>query len=351
MSADSYWKGPVQAEPDFENVLMVLRGEVPTRPTLMELFMNGPLHQKAVGPEKLAELEGHPRKATLQTIHGFRNLGYDYATLRACDLAFPRGERESKDTISLNEGALITGRESFEKYPWPSLADFPFDRMEDADDLLPDGMKVIIIGPGGVLENVVNLVGYESLCLMVFDDPDLVEQVFAEVGTRLVEYYRTAVQYDCVGAVWANDDWGFKTQTMLAPDDMRRYVIPWHARIAEVAHEAGRPSILHSCGCLDSVVEDIIETIKHDGRHSYEDAICPVEDMYEKLVGRIAVIGGMDMDFVCRATPENVYKRAKAMLERVADRGGYALGTGNSVPEYVPDENYFAMLSAAWEYR
>jgi len=34
-----------------------------------------------------------------------------------------------------------------------------------------------------------------------------------------------------------------------------------------------------------------------------------------------------------------------------AARGGYGLGTGNSVPEYVPRENYFAMLSAATDLR
>ena len=39
------------------------------------------------------------------------------------------------------------------------------------------------------------------------------------------------------------------------------------------------------------------------------------------------------------------------MLERTAGRGGYALGTGNSVPDYVPDENYFAMIRAALESR
>jgi len=34
----------------------------------------------------------------------------------------------------------------------------------------------------------------------------------------------------------------------------------------------------------------------------------------------------------------------------VASRGGYALGTGNSVPEYIPIDNYLAMLSAAYEF-
>jgi uroporphyrinogen decarboxylase len=39
------------------------------------------------------------------------------------------------------------------------------------------------------------------------------------------------------------------------------------------------------------------------------------------------------------------------MLEISANRGGYGLGTGNSVPEYVPQENYFAMISAAIDAR
>jgi len=114
-----------------------------------------------------------------------------------------------------------------------------------------------------------------------------------------------------------------------------------------VVHAAGKPIILHSCGKLTEVYDDIIDSIGYDGKHSYEDAIEPVEDAYERLHNRIAVLGGIDVDFVCRRGPEEVYQRSRAMLDRTAGRGGYALGTGNSVPEYVPDENYFAMITAA----
>lgn len=34
------------------------------------------------------------------------------------------------------------------------------------------------------------------------------------------------------------------------------------------------------------------------------------------------------------------------MLERTQDIG-YALGSGNSIPDYVPQDNYFAMVAAA----
>ena len=47
-------------------------------------------------------------------------------------------------------------------------------------------MKLIPWAPGGVLENVVSLVGFERLCYMVADDPALAGEVFDGVGARLV---------------------------------------------------------------------------------------------------------------------------------------------------------------------
>jgi uroporphyrinogen decarboxylase len=352
MSTNSFWQGPIKAQPDFENVLANLRCEVASRPTLGELFMNIPLYEKVAGPEAVAEAESADLHTnSLLRVHAFRNMGYDYTTVSASDFEFPSNEQDHKATISLNQGICITDRESFEKYPWPNVKDFSFERLAKLADFLPDGMKLIVIGPYGMLENVIRLTGYENLCLMSFDDPDLVAELFREVGQRMLEYYRIALQHQTVGAIWVNDDWGFKTQTMLSPDDMRRFPIPWHAKIARAAHDAGKPTLMHSCGKLDAVLDNIIDDIGHNGKHSYEDTIEPVEDAYERLGKRICIIGGMDVDFVCRSTPAEVYRRARAMIERSSSRGGYMLGTGNSVPEYVPDENFFALLAAAWQDR
>ena len=347
-----YWKGPISAEPDFNNVLAALRREKPSRPTLAELFMNEPLYRRVISEEQSAMIDTAPvHHQTLLAIQAFRNMGYDYATVHACDLIFETGDRRHDKTLSLNDGALVTDRESFERYNWPTVSDYSFDRLEAIDPHLPDGMKVITIGPGGVLENAINVTGYDNLCIMIHDDPDLADEIFAAVGTRLVEYYKTAVEYDSVGAIWANDDWGFKTQTMLSPEDMRRYPIPWHAKIAATAHEKGKPVIMHSCGELREVYDDIVNVIHHDGKHSYEDTIMPVEEIYELYHDRFCVVGGIDVDFVCRSSPDEVYDRAISMIERTKDRGGYMLGTGNSVPTYVPDENFFALIAAAWSYR
>ncbi|NLW86163.1 MAG: uroporphyrinogen-III decarboxylase-like protein, partial [Planctomycetes bacterium] len=215
----------------------------------------------------------------------------------------------------------------------------------------PKGSKFIVWGPGGVLENAIALVGYQNLCMMTMDDPELTRDLFDAIGSRLLKYYEISLQFDSVGAIISNDDWGFKTQPMLAPADLRKYVFPWHKRMVEAAHSAGKPAILHSCGNFDEIMDDVIDNIGYDGKHSYEDAILPVEESYERWGGRIAILGGLDLDFVCRSKPEEIRKRSEAMLKRTSQRGGYALGTGNSVPEYVPQENYFAMIAPAVEDR
>ena len=61
-------------------------------------------------------------------------------------------------------------------------------------------------------------------------------------------------------------------------------------------------------------------------------------------------MGGIDIDFLTRKSPEEIYDRSIRLLAKTFDKGGYALGSGNSIPSYVPRENYHAMIKAAWEF-
>jgi uroporphyrinogen decarboxylase len=336
------------SEPDFNNLLAVLRREVPARPTLFEFFLNEKLYQR-LAPLSKSEAET-PYAAQRQIIAAFHRVGYDYATILVPGFEFPSERVYDQQTISINTGGLISDWESLEAYLWPDpeIADYAI--LDVLAQELPAGMKIICYGPGGVLENAIEIVGYERLCFMLADDPKLVMEIFEGVGSHLVQFYERVAAHPAVGACISNDDWGFKTQTMFSPPQMRKYVFPWHKRIADVVHAAGKPVILHSCGHFGRIIDDMVE-IGIDGRHSYEDNILPVEQAYERYHGHFAILGGIDLDFICRSTPEEVYARAKALLDQTAARGAYALGTGNSVPEYVPDENYFAMIQAALDLR
>jgi len=323
-----------------------MRGEKPAHPTLFEFAIGNAVTQTLTS--HIAYDPNDPNLHYKRLIDAFRIAGYDYALIRGRSFAFKtnRHKETGKASISLNEGFMIYDRESFDNYHWMEPEDADYTWLDDLAAYLPEGMKLVVPGPDGVFETVLALIGHDNMCYMLADDPELVKDVFDGVGSRYLKYYETCAKYDVVGAMMADDDWGFNTQTFLSVNDMKKYILPWHKKIAEVAHRANKPIILHSCGNIEAVMDDVIYDIRYDARHSFEDNIIPVETAYEKYYGKIALLGGIDVDFLTRSTPEMIYERSCAMLKRTKDRGGYALGSGNSIPDYVPAKNYFAMIAA-----
>jgi uroporphyrinogen decarboxylase len=253
--------------PVFENLLAVLQRKVPDRPTLFEFFLNDRLYQR-LAPLSQAEA-WRPYAGQIQVMHAYQRAGYDFTNVLVPGFEFPCERISGTRTISINEGGLIRDRDSFERYPWPDPAAADYSILDALATQLPAGMKMIGYGPNGVLENVIQVMGYETLCYLLADDPALVERVFAEIGERLVGYYKIVAAHEKVGACIDNDDWGFRTQTMLSPRQMRHYVFPWHKRIIETVHAAGKPVILHSCGHFDRILDDLT-ALGIDARHSYE---------------------------------------------------------------------------------
>jgi len=319
----------------------------PSRPTLFEYFMCDEMYDALTShiPYDKSDVLFPYKKI----IDAYRIAGYDYATIQGSDFHFEseRHLKDGKKSISANEGAIITDRESFEKYDWPDPESYDYSRLEKLNKYLPEGMKIIAADASGILEVVITLVGYDNLCYMLIEDTELVQDIFDEVGSRMVRYHEICAGFDSVGGTIFGDDWGFNSQTMFSPNDLRKYLFPWHIKQVEAVHAAGKKAILHSCGNLQAVFDDIIDDIKYDAKHSYEDKILPVEEAYDKYGSRIAIVGGLDVDFICRSTPEEVYNRAAAMFGKTSVRGGYALGSGNSIPYYVPEKNYLAMIAAA----
>lgn len=332
---------------DFEQLARVLRRETPGRQVLFEYFVNAGLISFFNGRPFEAALT--PEQKIADIIGFFHKAGYDYATIPSRyfgGFSFTTADHEKKATVSLNEGSVITDRQSFENYNWPNPEQGDFELLDEMASELNDGMKFVISAPGGLLENVTSLVGFENLCFMLYEDEELSEAIFDAVGSRLLRFYEICSSVSTVGALIVNDDWGFKTQTMIPPEMLRELVFPWHKKMVEAIHQNEKFAILHSCGNLEAVMDDVVDELKYDAKHSFEDAIIPVEDFWQQWHRKIAVLGGIDIDFLTRSNPEVITNRSSKILETTGLHS-FALGSGNSITGYIPIENYLAMTIAA----
>jgi uroporphyrinogen decarboxylase len=160
-------------------------------------------------------------------------------------------------------------------------------------------------------------------------------------------FYCHVLDLDHVVALFPGDDMGFRTATLISPDHLRGYTLPWHRRFAEMAHARGLPYFLHSCGNIEEIMEDLIETVEIDGKHSFEEAILPVAQFKARYGHRIAVLGGVDVNVLGSGTSDEVRTYVRRTIEACTPGGRYAIGSGNSIPSYIPVENYLTMLDEA----
>ncbi len=332
-------------EPNFNNLLKILKNEKPDRPTIFEFAITGNYLKPNADPSVPECWDWFPSNPFLASAH--KNLGYDFCCGMGSKFGFPTPKHEKGASVGLAHGGVVTDQKSLRSLDWKNPEDFDYTHLEKA--ILPDGMGMIVRSPGGVLEVLTELFGFEELCYQIADEPELIEETLEMIGTRMVKYFEICASIPQVGVLLHSDDWGFKSSTILSPSQLRELIIPWHKKIVEACHKQGKPVILHSCGKLDEVYEDII-ALGYDAKHSFEDAAVQIESALERWGDRMPMLGGIDMDFLCRKSPEEIRARARKLLEMTADKGGYALGSGNSIPDYMPYENFQAMNRVALEW-
>lgn len=342
--------------PDADGLLRNLRrAGTPERVYHMELFLDSEIRAAAAARFGL-EPAADPKNADAvarQHIALNRLLGYDtcaaaldgirfqYVYNRADDTA-EEAKRSGRDWMEEGTGPIGSWAD-FERYPWPDVRNLRTDTLDALARNLPDDMCLIGF-LGHFCENLVWLFGYQNLCFKLHDDRALVEAVAARILDIELASVEAMVSLERVRIVWHSDDMGFRTGLMFAPEDMRRYVLSGHRQVARRVRESGRISLLHCCGRRTDIIEDLIEDVGFAGIHSFEDTIERVTDAKRAYGDRISLIGGIDVDFLCRADEAAVRRRVRETLAVCQPGGGYALGTGNSVANYIPLGNYLAML-------
>ena len=66
--------------------------------------------------------------------------------------------------------------------------------------------------------------------------------------------------------------------------------------------------------------------------------------MYRRYHCRVSVLGGVDVDLLSRGSVDGMRRRTREILDAGAPEGGYCLGSGNTVTNYIPVQNYLVML-------
>ncbi|MFO7870197.1 MAG: uroporphyrinogen decarboxylase family protein [Kiritimatiellia bacterium] len=192
------------------------------------------------------------------------------------------------------------------------------------------GDRFLVATATSLFERIHFIRGLQNAWMDIHTGPDelcrLID-ILVDINLYAIERYAA---YD-VDAIISMDDWGLQDRLMIDPEKWRALWKPRYSRVWGAAREAGLHTILHSCGYIVDVLDDMIdaglEVIQMDQQENMG-----LEQLGERFGGRIAFYSPVDIqNTMARGNPDEIRAYCRDMVRRLGrPRGGF-------IPKWYPD--------------
>lgn len=215
------------------------------------------------------------------------------------------------------------------------------------------GKTSIIPAVWGVFEPTWQIFGFSTFSKLL-NKSRHIKQVFDRHGQFLVNSVKTFIDWGEKDNIIIMDDYGFKTGLLMSPKNYKTYVLPWLEEATKVAHKGGLKVILHSCGDISQLLDDIIK-VGIDAIHPIEPTTANPDynifKLYEKYHEKLSFIGNVSPQDLANKNQKYIEETTKKLIKHLAPGGGFILSTGHSINPAVKLENYLKMHSVHKKYR
>ena len=342
-------------QPDYNNIIQAITNRVPDRLPLYEHNISPVVVEKILG-KQLPDIQGSldDRKEYFRIYTQFcMDHGYDVVPFEGCVTEIIQGG----EALCGRTGSIIHDLNDIEQYPWEEKVAEYFDRFDLSfkalKEVMPKGMKAVGGVGNGIFEITQDFVPLTELAYLQMDEPEVYTELWTRVGDMVSSIWKRFLESyaDSYAVCRMGDDLGFATSTLINPRDISSHVLPQYKRVVELVHSHDKPFLLHSCGAIFPVMNEIIREVKIDGKHSNEDNIAPFSKWVELYKDRIALFGGIDMNVLCLQTEAEIAEYVGELLGLAGKLPGIAIGSGNQIADYVPPASFQAMVETVRKFR
>ncbi len=172
---------------------------------------------------------------------------------------------------------------------------------------------------------------------------DLLDHLLAHI-LRTMEIAATLGPFDCYGL---SDDYGTQKSLLMSPATWRELIKPRLQQIIALANRQGRQTFLHSCGCVEAVVPDLID-IGLDILHPIQPETMDIAALKREYGRDLTFCGGVPtQDLLPFGTPADVRAEVRRLKQVMGEGSGYILEPGITIQDDVPVENIAALIEEA----
>ena len=215
---------------------------------------------------------------------------------------------------------------------------------------MPNDDIALLGGVQGPLTTAWLLMGYENIAYSLYDDPELVTEVFKISNEFFKEAARRSVEAGCMG-MWVSEDLGDSRSCFFKLDQYRKYVLPPFVELVEYVAGLGVPVLLHACGHIIPYLDDLAQTKISSVHPLQRTAGMDLAAMKAKYGKRWCFIGNIDSSRTLPyGTPADVAAEVREAIDAGAPGGGYILASDHSLHDGIPMENITEMFRVGREY-
>jgi uroporphyrinogen decarboxylase len=208
-----------------------------------------------------------------------------------------------------------------------------------------DNGDIIMIDGGCYYWTLRSIAGVEGASYLLYDCPELVDELFERYFTVVMEGLKRAVKIVQIDAIGFGEDFAFKTGTLISPQMFKDMILPRYKKTMDFAHQHNINFTWHdSDGDYRLFLDDML-AIGINGISPCEVAANMEPSALRKQFGKDLRMGGGFDKRIVSAGPNAIQNEINRLLPLVRE-GGLVLGIDHSVPADVSWDNYRYYIDA-----
>ena len=199
----------------------------------------------------------------------------------------------------------------------------------------------IIFGAASGYDALQSYVRSEDLLAFMATDPEFVKDMVDTLADLILASMNMVaeegIEFD---ALWLYNDMGYRNASLFSPRMYREIIQPSDARLWTRAHELGKQTILHSCGCVKELIPDLIDAGLDCLQPLEVKAGMDLKELKPAFGDDLAFFGGIDVRLMEDPDPAGIEAEIREKFAAAKPGGGYLYHSDHSIPKDVSFERF-----------